>query len=203
MIIEIDQITLSHFGSPDPASGGSPPIEKYDGSPLYCHVTRTPGSATTVDILVNTLPPNEAHAIGRIANIYLKYQFREEAPQTLTWSTNLPSGSFAGDLLTPRLSFSADKKRATLVLQQADAAAAAAPASPRMAAAAAAVSDDDDSPYIGLVIVGPELTGAETMGFFVNVPVDDTVDFRSITTARLVWPPPGSTSGPIGSLNVP
>lgn len=192
MLISIDNIVLENFGSPSPASGGTPAVVNYDGSPLYCHVRRSDAGDGKVVILIDESPPHEFFASGAIASVTLRYQFDPNVPQPdMVWDSGLPSGSYNGEVLAPFLKFSADKSHASLVIEQTD------------AAAMSSSTTSDEHPVIGLVVVGPELTMSEPRGYFVTVPVNPSSDFRSLVLGRVVWPKKDSVSGPIGSVNVP
>ena len=68
MTFTISSITLTGFGTDQPAVGGSPAITNYDGSTLYCHIT--PNDTSTVDIVFNQTAPNEYIGEGQIEQRY-------------------------------------------------------------------------------------------------------------------------------------
>lgn len=195
MVFTIDQVTLQGFGAPDPASGGTPAIVGYDGSPLYCHVTRAAGTTDKVAILIDQNPPHTFLADGPVARVTVTY-VGDQNPITMDWTQNLPDGPYrSGSVLSPYLKFSADMQTVTVVLEQA--------AAKTVSAKDDAAPSNEDIPTIGLVVIGPDLTLTNPRGYFVNVPVHKDSDFRSITLARVKWPKEDGLSGPIGSLDVP
>jgi hypothetical protein len=189
MNITIDSITLIGFGKPDPAVGGqTQAIVNYDGSTLYCHVT--PNATNTVDIVFNQSGPNEYVGEGQIASVTLQYQNTDVSPplQIMSWTSNLPDGSYLGGTLKPYLSFAPNLSQASLVLQN---------------AGKVTGTKDASSPQLTMVLLGTELTLSGTRGYFVNVPIDPASDYQSITSARVRWPKTDSMVGPIGSVDVP
>jgi hypothetical protein len=189
MDLTIDSITLKGFGSPDPAVGGQPAIQKYDGETLYCHVNQN-ADGTSVDILFNQIAPNEYLAAGPVASVTVLYQNPDVSPplQTMTWTSGLPNGSYLGGVMRPYLDFSADLKHASIGLTN---------------AGAVTALGSGTSPQLTLVMLGTELTLSGPRGYFVNIPVDPASEFRSVTTARIKWPKSDGFVGPIGSVDVP
>lgn len=190
MDLTIDSITLTGFGTSDPATGGQPPIQKYDGETLYCHVTQNADDDTSVDIVFNQIAPNEYLASGPIASVTVLYDNPDVSPelQAMTWTSGLPNGAYLGGVMRPYLEFSPDLKHASLGVTN---------------AGPAAALGSDTSPQLTLVMLGTELTLSGPRGYFVNIPVNPDSDFRSVTTGRIKWPKADGFVGPIGSVDVP
>jgi hypothetical protein len=188
----INKFTLKGFSTGDiPVPNGTDAITSYHGHPLYCHVDPDSSAGAGVTLTINEKPPNSfTTTSGRINSVRVTYQpSMSSGTQDFTWtigSTDNPHYGGAGGATTvvPRLVFTIDLKQAELIIEQ--------------------LIPKGTSNTIGIVVVGPTITGAAPEGYFVSVPMNqggsDPTDY---TGGGVSWGPGGAVSGPIGGLTVP
>ena len=186
----ISKFTLRGFTTHD-ASDTTDKIDHYHGHPLYCHVDPAPAGGGVV-VTVNEKPPSTfSGASGNVTAVAVEYQASTTVTkQTFTWTIAPGSGltyngTGAGTMLVAYLAFSqADLSVAELVIEQ--------------------KVPDQTRNTVGIVVVGPSITGAAPEGYFVNVPMNkggsDPTDY---TAGGIAWGTAGSVSGPIGNITVP
>ncbi len=188
-------------------------FEHYDGSPLFCHITRHEGGGS-VDVLFDQTPPDEFPKEGKggpIGSVTVKFakNYSTQA-KAMTWHTKGPGGVYSGGPTNPYLEFeSAHLKTARLVLPD------ALPEAKRRT----------EIPTFAVFYLGPELTYGNPRAYFINVPLlavphDNTSQkrlerdngphgperkhYQAHTSGRIVWgPQSGSMAGPIGQVNLP
>lgn len=188
--VEINNLQFLGFGNDAAIFDLVPPISRYVGHPLYCHVVPIGGSA--VGITVNQNAPNSFNVPkGELQMVTVAYDNQADKAQS---ATRFIGGglTYSGQPLEFFLTFDLGMSKATLVFDQ---------RKPNV------VAGTTDTPTIGIVVLTPKVTGAAAIGHFVNVPLDGVVRpaHKNFPSATITFPDsgPGSVSGPIGGVTVP